>query len=238
MARALPVLGVDPDASNQENAALILPVRMAELLAWERHAYDPNRVYELHQMRIAAKRMRYTMELFAPFYGPDFAKAILSVKEIQEDLGVIHDADVLVPEMEAFLRKELKPRKKRKRQVDGVHAADLDAAAGVVELCRRKRDERDERYRRFLATWNRLRTEGFFESIRAMLREGQVAVPSGSMEETRNGRNQEEGRKSTGRGRRGRADAGNTAGHGADPGPGAAEGGLGQHSLFEEGDSR
>jgi hypothetical protein len=236
MARALPVVGVDPEASNVENAALIIPVRMAELLAWERHAYDPDRVYELHQMRIAAKRLRYTMELFAPFYGPAFTKAIGAIKEIQEDLGIIHDADVLVPEIEAFLRAELKPRKKRKMQVDGVHAVDLDGAAGLVQLCRRKRDERDDRYRKFLATWNRLRTEGFFESIRAMLREGNAGEPVRSREGTRNGRRQRKDRKEGGR--RAGADDRDSAGNGAHPGAGAAQGGLGQHSLFEEGDAR
>ena len=56
-------------------------------------------------MRIAAKRLRYTMEIFQDVYtlytgvGPEFGKALKAVKALQEHLGVLHDADVLVPQL-------------------------------------------------------------------------------------------------------------------------------------------
>ena len=95
MAKPLNVLGIDPENTIRANFALIIPVRIAELYAWERWIRDPARVTELHQMRIAAKRLRYTLELAAPYFGPDVAAAIREVKNLQELLGTIHDADVL-----------------------------------------------------------------------------------------------------------------------------------------------
>lgn len=243
MARALPVLGLDPEDTIQANAALILPVRAAELLAWESFIHDPLRVYELHQMRIAAKRLRYTMELFAPFYGAEFEKAIDRIKAIQEHLGHIHDADVLVPELSAQLRKLLKPGKKT---IAGVYGTDFDAASGLLALCRLKRQERETLYGEFQAMWGALRSGGFFESLRRMvleeaLRKQGSAIPSTSgnivSEGGRNGTRKASHRR-TARSERRQSVGDDHTGTGDHPGAVADEGGLGQHSLFEEGDPR
>ncbi len=42
---------------------------------------------KLHAMRIAGKRLRYTMEIFAPLYGGDLEPFILAMKEIQDTLA-------------------------------------------------------------------------------------------------------------------------------------------------------
>lgn len=170
MAKALPILGLDPDNTIQANASLIIGVRIAELIAWERFIDEPERTLELHQMRIAAKRLRYTMETFAPFYGEEFAAAIDQIKKIQELLGSIHDADVLVPELAGHLQELLQPPKK-KRQAMSVRCADFDAAAGLVQLCRHTRDSREALYRKFISAWRKLRGNGFFESLRNLLQE-------------------------------------------------------------------
>ncbi len=181
MARGARVLGVDPENSVRANAALIIPVRVAELVSWERFVGDPENVGELHQMRIAAKRLRYTMEMFAVCYGPEFGQAVDKVKWIQEQLGDIHDADVLVPELRDRAAHLLAPAKSKRAM--GVYANDYDAAAGLVALCRLKRAEREATYRGFLAGWRDLRTEGFFESLRRLLWEG--SEPAGDADGSR-----------------------------------------------------
>ena len=113
MARARTVPFVDPDASLFVHAAVSIGTRLDEVISFEPYLSDPTSVYELHQMRIAAKRLRYTMDLFQSAfddfsrYGREFAEAVSHVKLLQEHLGNIHDADVLAPKLSAQLRKVL-----------------------------------------------------------------------------------------------------------------------------------
>ena len=168
MAKAQPVYGLDPEDTVLTNAVIIVPIRITELLSWERFIHEPAHVYELHQMRIAAKRLRYTLEILAPLYDGAMDEAIDRVKKIQEHLGSIHDADVLVPELEAHLLNTLKSKRKN-AVISSVEGAHFDAAAGLLALCRRKRNERAEKYEKFLALWRRLRDEAFFERLRALV---------------------------------------------------------------------
>lgn len=48
----------------------------------------------LHAFRLAAKRFRYTLELFSPFYGPALQVRIGKVREIQSILGKRQDCAV------------------------------------------------------------------------------------------------------------------------------------------------
>ena len=50
----------------------------------------------LHDLRKEAKRSRYNLELFSPFYGEDYQSQIKSIKSIQTILGNIQDSFVLV----------------------------------------------------------------------------------------------------------------------------------------------
>lgn len=47
---------------------------------------------DLHRMRLAAKRLRYTLELFRPCYGPGMAHRMSALKELQDALGALNDA--------------------------------------------------------------------------------------------------------------------------------------------------
>jgi CHAD domain-containing protein len=53
-------------------------------------------VEQLHDLRIACKHLRYTLELFAPALGEDAGSAIKAVTRMQEHLGDLHDADVAI----------------------------------------------------------------------------------------------------------------------------------------------
>jgi CHAD domain-containing protein len=171
--------GVDPDAPITTNASRLVAARVAELFSWEPFIHDAARVAELHAMRIAAKRLRYTMELFAPFYSPEFKSAIGQVKRVQELLGDVHDADVLVPELANYLRRLLaqEVRPHNHQPVMGVHAVDLDAAQGLLNLCRARRKDRDRTYAEFLAVWSGLRGSGFFDRLWIIMNGGPSAEP-------------------------------------------------------------
>jgi hypothetical protein len=95
MAKARPVSGLRPHATLLDNARAIVAVRVAEMFDFAHAVGDPAEDEDLHNMRIAAKRLRYTLEMFQVCLGPDGPELIEAVKEIQERIGSIHDADVL-----------------------------------------------------------------------------------------------------------------------------------------------
>ncbi len=55
----------------------------------------------MHELRIAAKHLRYTTELFEPALGEDAHRIIKQVTALQEHLGNLHDADVAIAYLEA-----------------------------------------------------------------------------------------------------------------------------------------
>ena len=101
--KARRVKGLDPGGPLVENLERIVRVRLAELLAFMPRAADPAQVAALHDMRIAAKRLRYILEIAHPCFGDYARTAVNRIKDLQELLGELHDCDVQSEELEAFL---------------------------------------------------------------------------------------------------------------------------------------
>ncbi len=76
-------------------------------------AYEQVRAYEavlrwadietVHQLRIAAKWLRYTLEFFREALGPEADLLIPRVVALQDHLGLLHDADVTIALTRQFL---------------------------------------------------------------------------------------------------------------------------------------
>ena len=96
MSRAWPVNDVDPDAPVIDNARRVLAVRIAEFYSFQPIISHPELSEALHDMRISAKRLRYTLELFRSQFGKAGERQIERVKAIQELLGTLHDHDVRI----------------------------------------------------------------------------------------------------------------------------------------------
>ncbi len=168
-ARAVP--GLDPDGTLADNAERIVRVRLDELCSFMPRAADPEQVVALHDMRIAAKRLRYILELTAPCFGPYAEKAGKLAKDVQDLLGEIHDCDVQIPETEAFAARLLAEDAETLRVAAG-DAPDLDPGllaqapharehAGVAALLAHLRARRELLFGRFLELWDELERKGF-----------------------------------------------------------------------------
>jgi CHAD domain-containing protein len=96
MSRAWPVEGIEPDGTLADNARRILAVRMAEYYSYAPIVQVEEAVEALHDLRIAAKRLRYTLELFQDVFGETGRRNIERVKAIQQELGDVHDHDVRI----------------------------------------------------------------------------------------------------------------------------------------------
>ena len=96
MAKAKPITGLDPRAPAGKNARIIARVRLEEMYNWNRYVDNPYNIRELHDLRIAAKRLRYTLEIFEEVL-PEASKSIVKeLAQIQDELGALHDSEVMI----------------------------------------------------------------------------------------------------------------------------------------------
>lgn len=77
-------------------AEAIVKERVSELQSLADGLYDPHRRKKQHRMRIAAKRLRYAVELFAPCFGDRTLPFARQIAQMQSSLGGIHDCDVWI----------------------------------------------------------------------------------------------------------------------------------------------
>ncbi len=100
--KASKVEGLDPDESLRRAAARIVRTRLDELRGLAEKALDPAASTAQHDMRIAAKRLRYVLEITESCFGADAVAARRAAKELQSVLGEIHDCDVTMPRAEGI----------------------------------------------------------------------------------------------------------------------------------------
>ncbi len=94
----------------------------------------------VHQARIAAKRLRYLLELVAVEIGVAM-EAVTRLKGLQDVLGELHDLQVLDHEFTVALDKEIDPAER------------CDAAPGVLALARAGREAQVGLYQAFETEW-------------------------------------------------------------------------------------
>jgi hypothetical protein len=96
MAKARPVQGLSSQAPLIDNVHLIVKARLDDLYQWSGFVEQPYAVHELHHLRIAAKRLRYTLELFASVLSAQTPMVIEELTRLQDILGELHDHDVVI----------------------------------------------------------------------------------------------------------------------------------------------
>ncbi len=100
--KAREVPGLDPGEPLRPNAARIVRTRLDELRSLAQPALDPSAATAQHDMRIAAKRLRYVLEITGSCFGAEAAAARDAARELQGVLGEIHDCDVMLPRAEGI----------------------------------------------------------------------------------------------------------------------------------------
>lgn len=91
--------------SLKENIKNILPLMFDDFFSLKDEVVNyPLRKNSLHQMRISGKPLRYAMEIGEYAFGGDFKKCLEEVKNAIELMGEIHDADVMIPEINLHVK--------------------------------------------------------------------------------------------------------------------------------------
>jgi CHAD domain-containing protein len=77
-------------------AKAVIVERVGELTSLANSLHKPHHTKPLHRMRIAAKRLRYAVELFAPCWGDRSLSYARQIANMQSSLGGLHDCDVWI----------------------------------------------------------------------------------------------------------------------------------------------
>lgn len=103
MAKPKPIEGLTSDLSYAESAALVLTARTAELVEHSRGVLDTREIENLHDMRVASRRLRAALEIFAPcFDRNEHAQVLGEVKAIADALGERRDRDVAIDALAGY----------------------------------------------------------------------------------------------------------------------------------------
>jgi CHAD domain-containing protein len=168
MSRAWPVGNLSADAPLDANARKIIEVRVAELLSYTPHVEEPEAGEALHDMRIAAKRLRYTLELFEGVLGKPGKAGVKRLKAIQDELGELHNHDVQIAQIEAELHALTAEEIAHAETTAPPATSRTDPRPGLLALLAHEHDGRRQRHAAFVDLWHRLEAEDFQKDLTAL----------------------------------------------------------------------
>lgn len=138
----------------------IISARLKDFIAASSSLYMPYQIKKLHELRILAKRLRYSMELFALCFGKEIEAMAKEVAQMQTSLGELHDCDVWI--------QDLGGRLKRTARKMTIELTDVQIRAGATWLLKHFAAARTEHYRDAVSRWEQWQADGFLDKIAAM----------------------------------------------------------------------
>ena len=193
MAKAKPINNLNIQADTGQNARQIARIRLEEVSAWNEAVDNPYAVRELHNLRIAAKRLRYTLEIFEDFLPDNCKPFVQELEQVQEELGQVHDSDVMIallrlclggledPATGLALANEQQNGQAKKQPKSflqpGLVQALLDTSVvptaeerfGLERFLAQQTAAREEQYQAFRQHWYRLQARDFRRQLLALL---------------------------------------------------------------------
>lgn len=139
-----------------EAGRTVIEARLQEFCDKSTAIYDPFNGVELHDLRIAAKRLRYAIELFGVAWGDEIGGFAAELSKMQSFLGEVHDCDVWT----TTLTKNLK---------EGGKAHSQNSTKAAAWLLSRFVAKRSKEYRGALDLWSEWIKTGFADRLRAVL---------------------------------------------------------------------
>ncbi len=148
----------------------IINEKLNDFLSYEVYLRQPDNTTMLHEMRIAAKRLRYSMEIFAPIYPDELSQPLQAARKSQQILGDIHDCDFWIAFLPGFEEKE----RQRIHKFYGHHRPLYRITPGFKYFLENRTKTRDRAYHDFLKVWRKWREQETWLSLRETIL---LAVP-------------------------------------------------------------
>lgn len=105
MARATDIPGLAPDTPFRTAAAVTVTVRAGEMFAAADGVLDMEAIEGVHDMRVASRRLRAVLEIYAPCFPPRAYRSVLAeVKGLADALGERRDPDVQLASLAGFAK--------------------------------------------------------------------------------------------------------------------------------------
>jgi CHAD domain-containing protein len=103
MARPRQIRGLKPDDSFEHVAQRIVAVRADELFSFAKGVLNVDDIERLHDMRVATRRLRAVLEVFANCFPRRAHRRVLDeVKVLADALGERRDHDVQIASLETY----------------------------------------------------------------------------------------------------------------------------------------
>ncbi len=142
-------------------SAPVINARLKEFQKAGPDIYSPFQVKELHELRILAKRLRYSIELFSTCGPDEMISMAKEIAQLQTSLGELHDYDVWIEDLGARLKK-LQKRDEDDRET-------TVRRTGYTWLLKHFAKVRNSHYQDALSRWQQWETEGFLDKVAALI---------------------------------------------------------------------
>jgi CHAD domain-containing protein len=139
--------------------------RLEGLLSCQDCLQNPDDKAGHHDMRIAAKRLRYTLEICNPPFERRLSANIEIMKRLQSLLGKVHDCDVWLEDLAKFSDKE----KKRTVKYFGSERAFRKLKPGIEYLAGHRHADREMSFERSRTLWKEIAEAKLLDNLRAMI---------------------------------------------------------------------
>jgi CHAD domain-containing protein len=103
VAKAKDIPGLSGAEPFEAAARRVIAVRAEELFELSADVLDTEDIERVHDMRVASRRLRAVLEIFAPAFPADQLRPVLrDVKALADALGARRDPDVAIAELEGY----------------------------------------------------------------------------------------------------------------------------------------
>jgi CHAD domain-containing protein len=137
---------------------------LAALRKYQSSLADPTACQRHHAMRIAAKHLRYTLEILRPLCAGQLDEYIEAAKTLQSLLGEVHDCDVWLDHLAAFATAEYV----RAVRLFGAPRRFLHLQPGIALLQENRLQHRRQAFEQLTAYWAKLEGRRLWDQFEAV----------------------------------------------------------------------